>query len=909
MLGPSGELDERCYRAAWDDAAVIVDQSVPPSGTVTFLFTDIEGSTEFWERHPAAMQVAVESHDRILRSVIESGDGYVFTTAGDSFAAAFPRVGAALEAAVAIQRQLGEQDWPDPVRLSVRVGLHTGEASERDGDYFGPAVNLAARVMSKAHGGQIVVSGSSVGLLGDDFDLRALGSHRVKGVAEPVELAQVLAESLVSEFPDIGGTELLGNLLATGGKGELVGRSTEVAELADHLSDHRLVTLTGVGGVGKTRLALALAESVADRFGHGCWLVDLAPVGDPDEVPNAVMAALELRPQPGLSASEAVADALRDQSRLLVLDNCEHLLAPVADFVDELAGGTTSVRVIATSREPLGVAGEQIFPVPSLVAESAGAELFLARCRAADPSFQVGDAELETVVQLCRRLDGIPLAIELAAARISALSPTELLHRLEDRFRLLRGARRGVVDRHRTLLAAVEWSYRLLNETEQDLFCRLSVFPASFDLEAVGAVCSAELDELDVIDLVEALVGKSLVTSFRDAGATRFRVLETLRQYGETQLDDESAVQLRDRHLAHYLAVAEKARVLFEEADGYTGGDLFNAEWDNIRAAATWAAMASELDDLDLLLTTVGHYAVFSLRLHDLSSTMAEAVERPDCSATILGIAGLTAAMNGDLTEALELTDKALRQSDGSPDFWCLYGAFMANWYSGDIERGWDYVQQGAEVAQASSHRFDLLSALGGRAVAAGTVAAPDLAPSYIEELQALIDELGSVAAAAFGSWVSSRAMSQHGDSARVFADLQRARDLADHPSLRWIQTVTWLSQGLQRLQRLRRTDAEASQALGAAIQQFHLASDWLHVWVTVEAAAIHLKRRDESDTAAVIAGYLDRHERQHSMFVEDRRELSHNSQQSYTTETARGAAMTRDEIIQFTLESLHTPD
>lgn len=901
LSGRSG----RCYRVVCNDDSVTGDRVSPPSGTVTFLFTDIEGSTELWEKHPAAMQGAVEGHDGVVRSVIESGGGYVFTTAGDSFAASFPRVGAAVGAAVEIQRRLGEQVWPDPVRLAVRMGVHTGEASEREGDYFGPAVNMAARVMSKAHGGQIVASAVSAGLVAGEFAFRALGKHRVKGVAEPVELTQVLADGLDSEFPEITGTELLGNLLAAGGLGQLVGRSAELSQLAAHVADNRVVTLTGVGGVGKTRLALALAESVAAQFSHGCFLVDLASVGEPSEVANTVMAALGLRPQPGLSAGESIVDALRDESRLLVLDNCEHVLGPVSDLVHQLDQQTASVRVVATSREPLGVASEQIFPVPSLAAESDGAELFLTRCRAADPSFVIEDPEQATVVQLCRRLDGIPLAIELAAARVRTLSPTELLGRLEDRFRLLRGARRGVVDRHRTLLAAVEWSYRLLDEIEQDLFCRLSVFPASFDVAAVAAVCSEEIDELEVIDLVESLVEKSLVTSFRDGGSTRFRVLETLRQYGESQLDDESAIHLRDRHLAHYLRIAERARALFEEADGYTGGDLFDAEWDNIRAAAAWAVMEPELDHFEKSLTTVAYYGWFSVRLHELSATMAEAVARPDCSPTILGITAWAETSSGNLARALQLTDRAFEETDNDPGLWCLTAAFVANWYSGNIDQGWHYLQQGVEAARASQRPFDLFILLGSCAATAGGVKAPDLAPAYLTELQALEAELGSVLAAAYGAWVSSRALSQHGDSTRIFSDLQRAHDVADHPSLRWIQSVVQLSQGLEYH---RRTDAEATQALGSAIQRFCETLDWLHAWVTVEAAAIHLALRGDLDAAAVILGYLDHHDRRHSNFVQDRRDLSQRVQQNYTTEVASGASMSRSEIIEYTVGVLRTP-
>lgn len=549
------------------------------------------------------------------------------------------------------------------------------------------------------------------------------------------------------------------------------------------------------------------------------------------------MAALKLQPQPGLAASATIVDALRDQSRLVVLDNCEHLLEPVAALVQLLHGAAASVRVVATSREAFGIAGEQIFPVPSLPSETDGVELFVTRCQAADPTFEVAGNDLESVVQLCRRLDGIPLAIELAAARARTLSPTDLLDRLEDRFRLLRGARRGVVDRHRTLQAAVEWSYQLLDETERDVFCRLSVFPASFDLAAAGDVCADELDEFEVVDLVEALVDKSLVTSFRHNGTTRFRMLETLRQYGEAQLDDDLAAHLRDRHAAHYVGVAEEARVLFEEADGYVGGELFDTEWDNIRIAAAWAAMAPELGDLEQLLTSTAYYGGFSLRIHELTATMADAAARPDCSTTILGVTAFAEFSRGNLAEALALCDKAMVETDGDPGLWCLNAAYLSYWYSGNIEQGWHFAQETVKAARASGRLFDLFAALAGAAVMAGTVPAPGLVPIYLEELKAIEAELGSVVATAHGAWASASSVGQDRDDARIQSDLQRAYDLADHPSLAWTQTSVLMNQALGHS---RRTDPEAPRALRTAIERLRDSSAWPHVWLSIEGTAIH---------------------------------------------------------------------
>lgn len=483
-----------------------------PTGTVTFLFTDLEASTRMWESHPTEMEAALERHDAILRDTIADHAGAVFSTAGDAFSAAFDSPTAAIEAARSAQEQLLAEPWPQPIELRARMGLHAGEAQERAGDYFGPALNRAARLMSAGHGGQIVVSDVIAGLVTRD-GLRDLGTHRLKDLSAAEHLWQVGH----ADFPALRTLDASpGNLPPQ--TTSFVGRELEVAELTELVHAHRLVTLTGVGGVGKTCLALQVAAALTDEFPDGVWLVELAPVGDPAAVPDAIAAALSITPQPGLSVTDSIAEALVGRRLLIVLDNCEHVLDAAAEVVEAILASTAAVTLIASSREGLRVDAEQLWPVPSLDvragATSPAVELFVERAQAVNPAFAPdGEADTAAVTEICQRLDGIALAIELAAARMVSMSAQDLRDHLGDRFRLLAGSRRGL-ERHQTLRHAVTWSYDLLDDDERSLLNRCSVFADGFDVAAATHVCGGDLalDEFAVLDLLDSLVRKSLVT-------------------------------------------------------------------------------------------------------------------------------------------------------------------------------------------------------------------------------------------------------------------------------------------------------------------------------------------------------------------------------------------------------------
>ena len=568
--------------------------AVAPSGVVTFLFTDVEGSTRRWEADADGMRAALAAHDEVLRSAIEAHDGFLFSHSGDGVAAAFASPRSAVDAAIAAQRAL---------ELPVRMGLATGEAELRDGDYFGAVLNRAARVMAAGHGGQILVADSTAVLL-SGVDLVDLGPRRLRDVSAPVGLFQIRALGLRTEFPPLRGVDSNpGNLRPA--ITPLIGRDAEVSDLQAALRSHRLVTLAGVGGVGKTRLAVEVATQLADEFVDGVWFFELAAVADPAAVPDAVAAVLGITQQPGKSVGESVASALEGRSRLLVFDNCEHVVDSVADLVAAILAASATVKVLATSREGIGVADEQLWRVPSLEV-GAAAELFVERAQS-----MVSDTladEATAVEDVCRRLDGIPLAIELAASRMASMTAAEVRDRLDDRFKLLVGSRRGV-ERHQTLRHAVQWSYDLLGDAEKSVLERCSVFAGGFDLQSARAIAGSDgSDDYAVLDLLDALVRKSLLIADRSAGRTRFSMLETIRQFAEEQLvASGEATEVRTAHVRYFAGRETDILALWDSARQREAYDWFTAELANLRTAFRGAA---DHDDLDVA-ATIATYAAF----------------------------------------------------------------------------------------------------------------------------------------------------------------------------------------------------------------------------------------------------------------------------------------------------------
>jgi predicted ATPase len=569
---------------------------------VTFLFTDVEGSTRRWEADAEGMRAALAAHDEVLRSAIEGHGGWLFKHTGDGVCAAFASPRSAVDAAVAAQRE---------VLLPVRMGLATGEAELRDSDYFGTVLNRAARVMATGHGGQILLADSTAVLL-SGVDLMDLGPRRLRDVPMPVGVFQVRAPGLATDFPPLRALDTSpGNLRRA--TSSLIGRESELDEVQAAVKAHRLVTLTGVGGVGKTRLALEVAARLVDEFPDGVWLFELASVTDPAAVPDAVAAVLGITQQPGKTVAESVAAALEGRVRLLVFDNCEHLLDAAGDLIEAILAAAPTIKILATSREGLGVADEQLWPVPSLDVgagvDSAAVSLFIERAQAVSPRFSVtSPAEAAAVVEICRRLDGIPLAIELAASRMASMTALEVRDRLDQRFRLLVGSRRGL-ERHHTLRHAVAWSYDLLDGPEKALLVRCSVFAGGFDLQSACAVAGFPdaPDDFATLDLLDALVRKSLLVADRSAGRTRFSMLETIRQFAEDQLvAGGEASEIRAAHSRYFAGREADILALWDSPRQCAAYDWFPLELANLRTAFRWAADQGDLDVAAIIASYAG---------------------------------------------------------------------------------------------------------------------------------------------------------------------------------------------------------------------------------------------------------------------------------------------------------------
>jgi predicted ATPase/class 3 adenylate cyclase len=596
-----------------------------PTGTVTFLFTDIEGSTKLAREYPETWEAARARHHAILRNAIESCNGYVFQIIGDAFCAAFHTAGEALRAATKSQVELYAENWGNtPVK--VRMGIHTGKAEIQDNfEYHGYlAMSRVQRLMSAGHGGQVLISSAAQELLLEDLlenvSLRDLGERRLKDLIRPEHIYQPFIPGLPVDFPPLKTLDFYRHNLQVQ-LTSFIGREKEVDEIKQFILTHRLVTLTGVGGTGKTRLSLQVAADLVDQFRDGVWFVELASISDPDLIAQTIVSCLGIPEQPGSTILQLLLDYVRTKKLLLVLDNCEHLIEASAQLVDTLLSNAPSIKIIATSREALGVSGEVIWHVPSLslpdvkqmptieqLAQYEAVQLFIERASLVQPHFLVTNANAPAVAQICFRLDGIPLAIELAAARIKGLSVEQIAARLDDRFRLLTGGSRTALPRQRTLQAAIDWSYKLLAEAERILLRRLSVFAGGWTLEATEQVCASdELDSDQILDVLLTLVDKCLIVAKTDGTNPRYHMLETIRQYAQEKLDDSGeANQVRNRHLDYFRSLAEQARPHFRDAEQFTWLDRCEIELDNVRAALTWALQGGSVEAGLHLATNLG---------------------------------------------------------------------------------------------------------------------------------------------------------------------------------------------------------------------------------------------------------------------------------------------------------------
>jgi predicted ATPase/class 3 adenylate cyclase len=659
-----------------------------PTGTVTFLFTDIEGSTARWERESTAMRAELARHDAILRERIERHGGHVFKTVGDAFHAAFATAPEAFAAAVEAQKALAAEGWGG----AVRVALHTGAADERDGDYFGPPLNRVARLRDAAHGGQIVLSAATReltrGALPAGVELRDLGVHRLRDLAEPEHIYQADVSGLCTGFPSLRTLDLHPHNLPVQPT-PLLGRERELDAVIGLLrGTPRLVTLTGPGGSGKTRLALQVAAHLVDDFADGVFLVTLAPIRDPGLVAPTIAQTLGVRETEGRPLLDTLKDHLRERSLLLLLDNFEQVIA-AAPLVAELLATCPGLKALVTSRAALHVRGEQEYPVPPLslpdatrtqaperLSQYAAVALFIERARAVRPDFAVTNENAPAVAEICCRLDGLPLAIELAAARSKSLTPQALLTRLEHRLKLLTGGPRDLPARQQTLRDAIAWSYDLLAVEEQLLFRRLSVFVGGCTLGAAEAVCNAGGDlDIDILDGVASLVDKSLMREEDGPdGEPGFLLLETVREFGWEQLEEHAEVAaVRRDHAGFYSRLAEEAQPGLRGVDQGRWLRRLDAEHDNFRAALAWLLERGEARAAMALAVSLGPFWLARWQLSEgrqwLERTLDATDDAPSSlrAQALLGVA-LLACNQNETAAARKTAERGLAISEALDD-------------------------------------------------------------------------------------------------------------------------------------------------------------------------------------------------------------------------------------------------
>lgn len=822
-----------------------------PTGTVTLLLADVEGSTRLWETQSDTMTIALEQLNHTVNDLVARYGGVrpVEQGEGDSFVVAFARASDAVACALELQLTVRP-----PIR--IRIGLHTGEIQLRDpGNYAGPTINRTARLRDLAHGGQTVLSGATEPLvidrLPDGAWLTELGEHPLRDLPRPERVVQLNHPDLRTDFPplrvanDVASSRLPSQLTS------FVGRGPQIGDIGQALRDNRLVTLTGAGGVGKTRLAVQVADLIAGEFACGAWFIDLAPVTNPLVVPVTVARTLGLPDQPGRSTMETLSRFVRDRKMLLILDNCEHLLDASAALAVALLDAGPDVTVLATSREPIGIAGELTWRVPSLSVDGEAIELFVDRARRTRPDFRVSDDNSSAIVEICRRLDGMPLAIELAAARIRTLSLTQIVDGLHHNFRLLAGGARTAVRRQQTLRASIDWSHAMLTEPERILFRRLAVFMGGFDLDAAHAVgAGSEVEQFQLIDLLGLLVDKSLIVTEEVGGMMRYRLLETVRQYGLEKLAESGEAEaVRTRHRDHYTAAAVTLA-------SQTGGDATplipwaELEMDNLRAAHAWSCDAAEFEDalrlvsaLQRLWLTRGRFregiagfdAVFAdarYRDHDVAAAVwIRAVADAGLLAVWFSIPASLQRGEEALAAARELGDQALVAH-------CLMTCAMLA--VNNTELAEPYLAEGVHLARASKDAAALCHLRAYQSFAEGVAGNPIAAQAAGEEGRTLADALGEGFMSRYSRTFLGSALAVQGNLAEallVFRSLvEEARAAADRP-MEAFGLIT-MAQGLAYTDGDgARAAAEAALEIGATLGGFH--EDSTYVSLAIAALAV----------------------------------------------------------------------
>ena len=791
-----------------------------PSGTITFLFTDIEGSSKLWERHPEPMRVALARHDALMRHAVEIHGGYIFKTIGDAFCVAFHTASDAAAAAVQAQRFVFAERWEGIEEIRVRMALHTGAAEQRDGDYFGQTLNRVSRILAAAHGGQMLLSLATEELVRDYLPegvrLRDMGERRLRDLARPEMIFQIVTNDLPNEFPPLRSLESVPNNLPI----ELtsfIGREREMAEAKRLLGSTHLLTLTGTGGTRKTRLSLQLGADLLEKFPDGVWFVEFATIDDAALVVETVASVLNVRQEPDRPLASTLANFLRVKNLLLIFDNCEHVVAACARLAEALLRSARNLVILASSREPLGIGGEIAWPLSPLslpdhwreIATGPGAvervmqfeavRLFVDRTVAARPSFQLTEGNAVAVAQICWRLDGIPLAIELAAARARVLRVEQIAERLDDRFHLLTGGNRTAVPRQQTLRALIDWSYDLLGEPEKKLLRRLSVFGKGRTLDAIEAVCSSDgVERWEIIDLLTQLVDKSLLTVEKDEGhEVRYYMLESVWDYTREKLAEAGETDaIRQRHLDYFLKFAEDLE------EKITGPEqlhwLARMEEDSVNlhfAVETSLELAGQVQKGLRLIAAARRFVEVRGLFKETRDDFVQMLGHPDAAprnavrANALAAAGRLAWLSDDTDACVRFEEEALsiyrELGDTRNASMMLADLALAVWYSNEPARAESMMEEASALADAFPRDARLRAAIL-RARALLTSASRDYVESLAlyEEALALYTEIGDRWMARIVRWgvgVTATVLGRYDEARAQFNEgLKGSRDLGN---------------------------------------------------------------------------------------------------------------------------------
>jgi len=901
-----------------------------PSGTVTFLFSDMEGSTRLvQELGEGPYERVLQAYIAVQRRAIEGNGGHVVKTEGDGVFASFGRPTDALAAAVQAQREVTTTSWPEGVTLRVRMGIHTGEAISVDDDYVGLAVHVAARIAAAAHGGQVLVSRATVELA-PGADVSDLGSHRLKDILDTVQLYQLQHADLRADFPPPRTLTVLPHnlpLLPT----TFVGREKLEHEVATLLGSCPLVTLLGPGGVGKTRLALHVASSVLPRFRDGAWFSELGNVREPAAVADVVASALSVQGAASKGPVEGLVEALRSKHLLLVLDNCEHVVGAVAELAARILASCPDVTVLATSREALAVSGERSVTVPpldvpeenappQLLEGSAAVSLFADRARAVRPGFELSEANAAAIVEICRRLDGVPLAIELAAARVRSLSPADIAKRLREPLRLLaEGGGRGRVERHQTLRAAIEWSYGLLTHEERALFERLSVFAGSFTLEAAEAICEGDdaVDPLDVVSLLGSLVDKSMVVVTDDEETFRYSLLTTLRAFAAERLAAGDPEPVRKRFASYYAELAERIASGLWGPDEARWAREIAAEIDNLREAHGWATTTGHASLALRITTALAWHMQLSLRLEiirwaERTIGMPEAQGEP-LLARAYAVAAAGASTRGELDLSRRYFERGyeiVREDDIVTRILLRWAATEYDFYRGELVPPRE-LDDDIEMAGRSSETTHLkLALMQGKALMLTYAHRFDEAKVLLDALEEQVRHSGNPSSRAWvhytrGEWLLDR------DPDAAIRHLESAVELATPVGNKLLAGVARVS--ITSLRARHGDPEEALRPFGEIVRDFMRAGNWQHLWTTLrnlvelfarlgelEAATTLLSASEAPDNAPPVYG--DHATRLDALARRARDELG---DERYAAARSRGQAMSPGDAVAFALASI----